>query len=352
MPEIRIYLLTCRRAHLLPRALRSLLAQTHTDWVCELHNDAPEDDEPRRVLAAEAGSDPRFVYQAHARNLGAVTSFNLAFQPIAEPFAAILEDDNWWEPGFLAGLKATLEAEPDAVAAWANLRIHEEQADGRWLDTGRTVWAVGQGRRRFNWPDPRQMLDALHSQGALLFRAGAQPPQPVPAATPLAQIEPVRERGLARAIVLDERPLGHFALTRTTARSSDRLVWLQGQMLVAGSFLAHVPLSSRGWAGLWRQLQLTRPRNTNLFLLLALAGVARPAITGQARLADWLHLAAAFLRHPRLHCAALSFRSRHRALWDWLDREAGLRTAEARRRGFTELDVGPSLAKNPPGAAP
>ena len=43
MTAIRVYLLTCRRPELLRRALRSLVAQTFTDWVCEVHNDAPDD---------------------------------------------------------------------------------------------------------------------------------------------------------------------------------------------------------------------------------------------------------------------------------------------------------------------
>src|SRR5271157_3513607 len=51
MAAIRVYLLTCRRPQLLRRALCSLIAQTFADWKCELHNDAPEDDTPARVLA-------------------------------------------------------------------------------------------------------------------------------------------------------------------------------------------------------------------------------------------------------------------------------------------------------------
>ena len=52
MASLRIFLLTYRRPALLRRALASLLAQTFTDWTCELHNDAPDDDAPRAILAA------------------------------------------------------------------------------------------------------------------------------------------------------------------------------------------------------------------------------------------------------------------------------------------------------------
>ena len=68
MAAIRVFLLTHRRRELLRRALDSLLAQTFTDWVCELHNDAPDDDFPRR-LVAEIG-DPRVSLHHHKHRLG------------------------------------------------------------------------------------------------------------------------------------------------------------------------------------------------------------------------------------------------------------------------------------------
>ena len=59
MARLRIFLLTYRRPHLLRRALNSLLEQSMTDWVCELHNDAPDDDSPRTLLDELAPKDPR-----------------------------------------------------------------------------------------------------------------------------------------------------------------------------------------------------------------------------------------------------------------------------------------------------
>ena len=54
---MRVYLPTCRRPQLLPRALTSLRAQTCPDWVCELHNDAPDDPGPARLVADDAGCE-------------------------------------------------------------------------------------------------------------------------------------------------------------------------------------------------------------------------------------------------------------------------------------------------------
>ena len=68
MARVRIYLPTYRRPALLPRALASLRAQTFTDWVCELHNDDPEDPAPGQLLAGLG--DPRITLVTHKRNLG------------------------------------------------------------------------------------------------------------------------------------------------------------------------------------------------------------------------------------------------------------------------------------------
>src|ERR1017187_1822181 len=89
MASIRVYLLTCRRPHLLRRALRSLMAQTFTDWACELHNDAPEDNAPARLLAELAPGDARFTYHLHDPQWGPVTSFNHCFRAGSEPYAAL-----------------------------------------------------------------------------------------------------------------------------------------------------------------------------------------------------------------------------------------------------------------------
>lgn len=81
--KVRVFLFTYQRAHLLPRALESLLAQTFTDWVCEVHNDDPNDDEPRRIVSSI--NDNRITIVQHEKNLGGLASYNLMFRPMEEP---------------------------------------------------------------------------------------------------------------------------------------------------------------------------------------------------------------------------------------------------------------------------
>jgi hypothetical protein len=88
---------------MLRRALESLQAQTHPDWQAMVLDDSP-DGEAAGVVAGLA--EPRVQYQRHASNLGASQNLDLCFR--REPFfsgsthACILEDDNYFAPGFIA----------------------------------------------------------------------------------------------------------------------------------------------------------------------------------------------------------------------------------------------------------
>ena len=343
-PLIRVFLLTYRRPLLLRRALASLLAQTYPHWVCELHNDAPDDDSPRKILAELAPHDPRISYHHHPENWGPLKSFNRVFAGGPEPYVALLEDDNWWEPRLLATLLETLQADPGASLAWANMRLWQEHPVNRWENLGRTIWPADGGSRvrAFAWPQLLQGFDALHSNGAMLCRSGGQP---LPLSTPLAQIENVRERCLPGRLLLVTEPLANFSLTLATARSADLTLWVQGQLLVTASFLLTVPLSPAAWDRLWRESREARPPNTPLLLLVALAGVRRREILRRASPADWTRFALSFVRRLRTNLRSLRFRREHPELWQWLLTQTEARMAEARARGFSALDASSLSAK-------
>jgi GT2 family glycosyltransferase len=108
MKPIRIYVVTYRRPRLLERALRSLISQSYTARVAEVLNDDPSDE---RVLISSL-ADPRIHLSEPARRRGCTGNFNYAFRRVAEPFASILEDDNWWEPEFLTAMLDALGRHP------------------------------------------------------------------------------------------------------------------------------------------------------------------------------------------------------------------------------------------------
>lgn len=90
------------RPELLDRALRSLLAQTHREWVAVVLDDSRE--ASGRPVVDSIG-DPRVQYRQNRERLGSTGNLNMAFSP--EPmaggeFAFILEDDNAVTPDFIS----------------------------------------------------------------------------------------------------------------------------------------------------------------------------------------------------------------------------------------------------------
>lgn len=336
-PAIRVHLLTCRRAHLLPRALASLQAQTFADWVCEVHNDAPEDPGPAEIVRRCA--DPRVRLVAHEHNLGAVGTFNAIHREIPEPFFSILEDDNWWEPELLAELKAALDRTPEAAAAWANMRIWLEGADGTWRDTGRCIWpaAPAAGPRLFHWAQPLQFNDALHSNGAMLMRARHVPGLVVPAATPFDMMEAVRERLLPHPLILIPRPLAHYALTTGTARSGDPLTWVRCKALLGAAFLREARLEPADIERIWTGQRALRPRSTDALFLAAWLARRFSFLRG-AHAADWSRFCLGAVRHPVRLCRALRAVRVHAAVWQCLLPAVRRRFAETRALGRPDVD--------------
>ena len=349
MAEIRVYLLTCRRPILLRRALSSLLAQTFTDWVCELHNDAPEDDAPAHALAELAPGDARFTYHTHNPQWGPVASFNRCFRGGPEPYAALLEDDNWWEPEMLATLYSTIADQPAVALAWANMRVWRENEDASWMNTGSTVWPTDAKLRYFDWPVLLQAFEGLHSNGAMIFRRPGGGQGTVPAGTPLAIIEPVRERTFPGRFLFVPEVLANFAQTRQSARSAERALWAEGQLLLAASFFEGVPLTPAAWDELMGLCRRATPRRTGMLMLLALAGIRRREILSRVVLADIAPFAYSCLGNLCENIRALGFRRTHAQLWAWLRNETAARTNEARQKGWTALGAGSLFTKQAAG---
>jgi glycosyltransferase involved in cell wall biosynthesis len=292
----------------LRRAIASLQAQTFTDWVCELHNDDPADDEPAQVWR-EIG-DARIRYVRHDRNLGPVASFNFAFAGAEEEFVSILEDDNWWERDFLSLMVAALTQHPETDLAWGNMRIWQETADG-WHDTGRTIWPqVTAPCLTLAWPQLLQFDTPLHSHGAMLLRSrAARADLQVTTACPVDVIENIRERGFRYPLALVTAPVANFALTRTTARSLRRSVWVETQALLASAFFEYVPLSSDDEAKLWASRRSSHPPATSLLFFVAWHRRAVRFLR-HATMSDWWIFLRGCVRHPGVTAAALTARHR------------------------------------------
>ncbi|MCC5875493.1 MAG: glycosyltransferase [Candidatus Sumerlaeia bacterium] len=324
-PKVRVFLFTYKRAHLLPRALDSLRNQTFTDWVCEVHNDDPDDDEPRRIV--EATSDSRISYVHHEKNLGGLATYNLMFRPMDEPFATQLHDDEWWLPTFLERMVDTLEAHPDAAVLTCNQQHHEEMPDGSWRDTGRTTFPPDSPLIKVHWPHHRQVLGAFHADGAMMTRTNLTADWTLPEAYGFSGSEAARERMMPSPMLILGEPLAVFAVTRSTARVGGP-IWGANQIMLAGTFLKAVRLPRRHMNELLKRRR-RRPRGTNTFLLAALlfpgARYLLPAFTA----GDWAFFLASVARHPGRMLATVRSLHARREVVDFLHHHTARRAAES-----------------------
>jgi len=264
MYSCRIYLFTYKRNELLPRAVQSLLNQTFTDWICEVHNDDPADDFPAQYICNL--NDPRFALKNHSQNLGAVRSFNLAFAGCDEQFASMLEDDNWWEPEFLNTAISFLNHNPEVNMVWSNMRLWQEYPGNNWSDTGKTTWSYGQDQL-FNWWQQRQIIGHMHSNGAMVYRPAELAGSLIPDNTLFNAIEAIRERSFKHPIALLASPLANFAITLSTNRSASATEWIATQVMLLASFVNTAPDKKQAFAAtLAHHRKLTPSPIANFYL--------------------------------------------------------------------------------------
>ncbi len=305
---VKVLVPTYRRPRLLARALASLRAQTHTDWVAEVHNDAPADSAPAALVVSLA--DSRIVCVDHPRNLGAVATFNLCYASGPEPFLALLEDDNAWEPGFLARHLAILAGHPAASVAWCDQHLDEETADGEVRPLGRSVHNGVSGPPRVHpFGAAAQAFGSLHGQSAMLVRrpAGGEYTTPV---IPVTGVEAYRERLFPGPLVFVPEALARFTLTRSTARARDRREWTALQTGLVATFARCAPPARA--AELWAHARSTRPSMAGLLIQAGLADPACRHLLKSVRPREGLRWLAGALRHPGPALAALRCR---RAPW-------------------------------------
>lgn len=338
MAICKVYLPTFRRPQLLVRAVNSLLRQTFEDWVCELHNDDPHDLSPGELI--NRIGDKRIIVVNHKENLGATRTFNLFFKSIPEPYFALLEDDNWWEPEFLETMISAMSAQPQVQVAWANMRFWEEQADGTWRDTGRNIWEVdGTEPRLMYWPDPRQMHGALHSNGAVLARSNFQY-FPVPESINFAAIEPFRERTFVHPLLFVPERLANFAVTRTTARPSDAASWTHAVAVLTGTFLSEIKMSPEQLQSLWLSAR-KGSRSTHVLFTCAAHFANCRHMVRYATLSDWLWTCAYAVRHPLWMYEALRLFKEKKTEEEFLAYHMQRRQAEGRKAVLAEDGAAP-----------
>jgi glycosyltransferase involved in cell wall biosynthesis len=329
---VRVFLCTYRRNQLLRRSLQSLLGQAFADWTCELHNDAPDDPFPA-TLAAEF-NDSRIVVVNHEKNLGAVGTFNLMFEPRPERYVTLLEDDNWWDSKFLETMVAAMNAHPNVKVGWSNVRFWRQEENGTWTDLKRNVWDRPQDAsvELIQWPNYQQADAALHSNGAMLIRSGDLADFKTPGETMFEFVEPVRERAMPHPLLFVPQPLVNFSITLDTARDKGTRGRLEHYVLLLASFFKHEQPDDQMVFTIWEKKRHSPIRSTHNLILAGLSDPHCRKLLRYAKLSEWVLFFLIALKHLGNFVSAFQSKSRYPELWTYLDKQTQNRSLNSGAR--------------------
>jgi glycosyltransferase involved in cell wall biosynthesis len=297
-PAVRVHLLTYRRPKLLPRALDSLLRQSFRDWICEIHNDAPDDNGPNELACRL--NNPRIKVVTHSTNWGLVRSFNEIFRKPDCRFLTVLEDDNWWDDEFLETMVRLLNQHPEVSAGWANMRLWEEQPDGKWVTDRRCIWNEQEHSpvELLTRPSLRSSVAAAHSQGAMLWRSAEADRAIVPDWVTPSSMEAIRERSMRWPLLFHSRPLGNYAVTLRSVRDRDAWKYGRDQSILLASFCTALRDDPKTVRCVLDMLRGHSPYSGHAALIASLAYQCARPLLQHTRWRDWWYTLRSLVRRP------------------------------------------------------
>lgn len=113
MPKVSVVIPTYNRPELLPKAVRSVLAQTFEDFEIIIVDDGLKE---RAGKVVATFSDPRIRYIQHEVNKGCAGAKNTGARNAKGEYVAFLDDDDVWLPLKLEKQVAALNGAPPDVA--------------------------------------------------------------------------------------------------------------------------------------------------------------------------------------------------------------------------------------------
>ena len=127
MAAVTVVMPTYLRQEYLKEAIDSLVAQEFSDFTALVCDNA--NSEETRELVASYG-DERLVYVPRPQNLGLVRNCLEGFRAARSEFVTKLDDDDAFEPGYLARTVEALRAHPDDVEVPEDPAVRRRQQVG------------------------------------------------------------------------------------------------------------------------------------------------------------------------------------------------------------------------------
>lgn len=112
MPTISVIITTYNRANILPRAIRSVLSQTFTNYELIIVDDCSTDGTDGVVSLLK---DPRIRYYRLSENGGSSKARNVGFNMSKGKYVVFLDDDNEFLPTFLEDTEYRLRTADESV---------------------------------------------------------------------------------------------------------------------------------------------------------------------------------------------------------------------------------------------
>ena len=129
--------------------LRSVVAQTWTDWEAIVVDDCSTDGDPARII--DEFADPRIRLLRHEVNRGLSAARNTAFAAARTPFVVPLDCDDILAPDFLSRLLSILENDPSLDCVFTDFELFGASSGIRTLTvepleaTAKAQWIPGAG---------------------------------------------------------------------------------------------------------------------------------------------------------------------------------------------------------------
>jgi glycosyltransferase involved in cell wall biosynthesis len=111
-----------RRPHLIVDSIESVLAQSYDNWRLLVSENGPGGGEVEAAVRPFT-EDPRISYVATGRNLGPETNWTRLIQAGEAPYVTLIQDDDVWDPGFLALRVSFLDQHPTCGFVFSGERM-------------------------------------------------------------------------------------------------------------------------------------------------------------------------------------------------------------------------------------
>jgi glycosyltransferase involved in cell wall biosynthesis len=124
-----------RRPELIGGAIESVLAQSYSNWRLLISENGPGGGEVAAAIRPYT-ADPRISYVATGSNLGMNANWTRLLQAGSAKYFTLIQDDDVWDPGFLAARVRFLEQHPSCAYVFSGERVLDP--DGHEIAVERT----------------------------------------------------------------------------------------------------------------------------------------------------------------------------------------------------------------------